>query len=172
MMFDGSCGFTATHGSSSLFTQLTSPGSRDPEMSHDANGLALDAWLTDVVAYGPAEATPTGRRITRAATAAASRMPFLIFPPSDQIPRRIFSAGFRSVKCARRSRRRRPTRSCSERPWPTGRRLRRYVVREAIWGQPARAPHAPQSLEQDLVPLLRAQPPAAGACLCKLLTLR
>src|SRR6267142_4578220 len=77
MMFDGSCGFTATHGSSSLFTQLTSPGNRNPEMSHDENGLALDAWLTDVVAYGPAEATATGKIINRAATA-ASGMPLLI----------------------------------------------------------------------------------------------
>src|SRR6266536_1087482 len=94
MMFDGSCGFTAIHGSSSLFTQLTSPGSRDPEMSHDANGLALDAWLTDVVAYGPAEATPTGRRINKAATAAASRMSFLIaFLPQIGFPEGSFRPG-------------------------------------------------------------------------------
>src|SRR6266516_2277594 len=100
MMFDGSCGFTAIHGSSSLFTQLTSPGSRDPEMSHDANGLALDAWLTDVVAYGPAEATPTGRRINRAATA-ASRMPFLIaFLPQIGSPKDHFD---RVPKCKART---------------------------------------------------------------------
>ena len=40
MMFEELVGFTATHGSSSLFTQLISPGSKYPEMSHEANGLA------------------------------------------------------------------------------------------------------------------------------------
>jgi hypothetical protein len=43
------------------------------ETSHDANGLVLDAWLTDLVVYGPAEATATGKRINSAATAAAVR---------------------------------------------------------------------------------------------------
>src|SRR5262249_44150221 len=84
MMFFGSRGFTATHGSSSLFTQLTSPGNRNAEMSHDANGLVLDAWLTDVVAYGPAEATDTGSRNTRAASAAAYGMPFLMLTSPDR----------------------------------------------------------------------------------------
>jgi len=49
------------------------------ETSHDANGLVLDAWLTEVVVYGPAEATATGKRIKSADTAAAVRgKPFLI----------------------------------------------------------------------------------------------
>jgi hypothetical protein len=55
-------------------------------MSQDAKGLSPfagglgipDAWCTTVVAYGPAEATVTGRRINRAATAAAAGKPFLI----------------------------------------------------------------------------------------------
>jgi hypothetical protein len=58
-------------------------------MSQDAKGLALDAWLTDVVAYGPAEATPTGRRINTAATSTASRMPLLIAFLPRSIPRAI-----------------------------------------------------------------------------------
>jgi hypothetical protein len=86
MMLEESVGFTATHGSSSLFTQLISPGNKNPEMSQDAKGLSPfagglgipDAWCTTVVAYGPAEATVTGRRINRAATAAAAGKPFLI----------------------------------------------------------------------------------------------
>jgi hypothetical protein len=73
------------------------------ETSHDANGLALDAWLTDVVAYGPAEATPTGRRINKAPTAAASRMPFPIAFLLRIGSARIVATGFRSVKCTRRS---------------------------------------------------------------------
>jgi hypothetical protein len=73
------------------------------ETSQDANGLVLDAWLTEVVAYGPAEATPTGRRITRAATAAANRMPFLIaFLPWIGSLERSFSTGSASVKWARK----------------------------------------------------------------------
>src|SRR5512133_888772 len=79
-----SVGFTATHGSSSLFSQLISPGSRNPEMSQEAKGLSPlagglgvpDAWCTTVVAYGPAEATAIGRRINRTATAAARGMTF------------------------------------------------------------------------------------------------
>jgi hypothetical protein len=79
MMFDGFFGLTATNGSSSLFTQLISPGNMYAETSHDANGLVLDAWLTVVVVYGPAEATATGKRINSAETAAAARgKPFLM----------------------------------------------------------------------------------------------
>src|SRR5690242_1063316 len=79
MMFNGFVGLTATNGSSSLFTQLTSPGNKNAETSHDPNGLVLDAWLTDVVVYGPADATATGRRINSAETAAAALgKPFLM----------------------------------------------------------------------------------------------
>src|SRR5437773_12030380 len=85
MMLEGSMGFTATHGSNSLFSQLISPGNRNPEMSQEAKGLfplagglgVPDAWLTTVVAYGPAEATAAGSRINRAAAAAAGK-PFLM----------------------------------------------------------------------------------------------
>jgi hypothetical protein len=49
------------------------------ETSHDANGLVLDPTLTDVVVYGAAEATATGKRINNPATAAAVRgKPFLM----------------------------------------------------------------------------------------------
>src|SRR6266478_4793279 len=86
MMLEGSVGFTATHGSSSLFSQLISPGNRNPEMSQEAKGLSPlagglgvpEAWCTIVVVYGPAEATAAGRRINRAATAAARGMTFLM----------------------------------------------------------------------------------------------
>src|SRR5215510_4397968 len=78
-------GFTATHGSTSLFTQLTSPGIRSPEMSHDANGLADDAWCTPVVVYTDAEAEASGRTTLSAdATTAGPRARFLI----EYLPRR------------------------------------------------------------------------------------
>ena len=85
MMFDGSCGLTATNGSSSLFTQLISPGNMNAETSQDANGLVLDAWLTEVVAYGPAEATATGRRIISAQTAAVARGKDFLMPHLHRI---------------------------------------------------------------------------------------
>src|SRR4030095_14362486 len=97
MMFEGSCGLTATNGSSSLFTQLISPGNMNAETSQDANGLVLDAWLTEVVVYGPAEATATGRRIISAQTAAAARGKDFLMPhlhriepksPAPILPRR------------------------------------------------------------------------------------
>jgi hypothetical protein len=55
-------------------------------MSQEAKGLSPlagglgvpDAWCTTVVAYGPAEATATGRRINRAVIAAARGMTFLM----------------------------------------------------------------------------------------------
>jgi hypothetical protein len=55
-------------------------------MSQEAKGLSPlagglgvpDAWCTTVVAYDPAELMATGRRINRAATAAAAGKPFLM----------------------------------------------------------------------------------------------
>jgi hypothetical protein len=67
------------------------------ETSQDANGLVLDAWLTEVVVYGPAEATATGRRIISAQTAAAARGKDFLMPhlhriepksPAPILPRR------------------------------------------------------------------------------------
>src|SRR6266508_2208314 len=87
MMLEESVGFTATHGSSSVFTKLVSPGIKNPEMSHEAKGLSPlagglgvpEAWCTDVLTYGPADAGASGRRIIRADTRAAARgMPFLM----------------------------------------------------------------------------------------------
>src|SRR6266511_470752 len=87
MMLEESVGFTATHGSSSVFTKLVSPGIKNPEMSHEAKGLSPlagglgvpDAWCTTVVTYGPAAAGASGIRIIRAETTAAARgMPFLM----------------------------------------------------------------------------------------------
>src|SRR6266566_1236935 len=126
MMFDGSWGFTATHGSSSLFAQLTSPGNRNPEMSHDENGLALDAWLTDVVAYDPAEAMATGKRINRVATAAASGMPLLIaFLLRSDSPGASSRPGSQVSTARGGSRAIAPDRKSQQmRPIPTGRRLR------------------------------------------------
>src|ERR1044072_8153861 len=85
MMFDGSCGLTATNGSRSLFPPLISPGNMNAEPSHDANGLVLDAWLTEVVVYGPAEATATGRRIISAQTAVAARGKDFLMPHLHRI---------------------------------------------------------------------------------------
>src|SRR5436309_4698747 len=93
MMFAEFVGFTATNGSSSVFTEFVSPGIRNPEMSHDAKGLSPlagglgvpDAWCTAVVAYGPAEAVASGRRITTKTTAAARTTPFhMRHLPSDR----------------------------------------------------------------------------------------
>src|SRR5215475_14287068 len=98
MMFDEFVGLTATNGSSSLFTQLISPGNMNAETSHAANGLVLDAWRTEVVVYGPAEATATGKKINSAVTAAAIRgKPFCIrhlhgswlAPPGPILLRRV-----------------------------------------------------------------------------------
>src|SRR5436190_5297717 len=122
MMFDRFCGLTATNGSSSLFTQLISPGNMSAETSHDANGLVLDAWLTEVVVYGPAEATPTGSRISRAATAAANRMPFLIASSLKWDPLDDPSDRVRKCQACTRSRTRRQPRPCSGGRWATGRR--------------------------------------------------
>jgi len=55
------------------------------ETSHVANGLVLDAWLTEVVVYGPAEATATGRRIISAQTAAAARGKDFLMPHLHRI---------------------------------------------------------------------------------------
>src|SRR5262245_45046565 len=85
MMFDESCGLTATKGSSSLFTQLISPGNMNAETSHEANGLELDAWLTEVVAYRPAEAAATGRKIISAQTPAAVRGKEFVMPHLHRI---------------------------------------------------------------------------------------
>jgi hypothetical protein len=57
------------------------------ETSHDANGLVLDAWLTAVVVYGPAEATATGNRIKSAAAATAVRGKPFLMPHLRQIAR-------------------------------------------------------------------------------------
>jgi hypothetical protein len=74
------------------------------EMSHDANGLVLEACLTEVVAYGPAEATATGKRINSAETAAAVRgKPFFMphLHPIATRPLRTSSCdGRRTVKRA------------------------------------------------------------------------
>src|SRR6266496_2560517 len=87
MMLEESVGFTATHGSSSVFTKLVSPGIKNPEMSHEAKGLSPlagglgvpDAWCTAVVSYGPADAAASGRRIiSNEATTATRGMRFLI----------------------------------------------------------------------------------------------
>jgi hypothetical protein len=86
MMFMEFVGFTATNGSSSVFTKFVSPGIKNPEMSHDAKGLSPlagglgvpEAWCTAVVAYGPAEAVASGRRSAIKTTAAARGMPFLM----------------------------------------------------------------------------------------------
>src|SRR4051812_27284769 len=85
MMFEESVGFTATHGSSSLFTQLISPGNKYPETSHEANGLlpfagglgVPDAWWTTAV-MGPAAAGASGMRTIKAEAAIAARMPFFM----------------------------------------------------------------------------------------------
>src|SRR5947207_13018980 len=93
MMLAGLVGFTATQGSSSVFTKFVSPGIKNPEMSHEAKGLSPlagglgvpDAWCTAVAAYGPADAPASGRRtispeatISAEATPAARGMPFLM----------------------------------------------------------------------------------------------
>src|SRR5438034_10891245 len=87
MMLEWFVGFTATHGSSSVFTKFVSPGIKNPEMSQEAKGLSPfagglgvpEAWCTAVATYGPADAAANGRTIIRAeATTAARGMPFLI----------------------------------------------------------------------------------------------
>src|SRR5438034_9218475 len=143
MMFDGSCGLTATNGSSSLFTQLTSPGNMNAETSHDANGLVLDAWLTDVVVYGPAEATATGKRINSADTAAAVRgKPFFMLHLH-----RIASRPLRASSCDGR---RTVKRAGQTSPDP-----------------PARAPLQPRRLAQSLdlvLPENTSTPATAPTC--------
>src|SRR5213083_3002366 len=87
MMLEWSVGFTATHGSSSVFTKFVSPGSKTPEMSQEAKGLfpfagglgVPEAWCTAVATYGPADAAANGRRTIMAKiTAAARGMPSLM----------------------------------------------------------------------------------------------
>src|SRR5919198_5063335 len=93
MMLAAFVGFTATHGSSSVFTKLVSPEIRNPEMSHEANGLfplagglgVPDACCTTVVTYGPADAAANGRRIISAETAAAVRGMRFLMEPSPRI---------------------------------------------------------------------------------------
>src|SRR4029450_11785406 len=93
MMLAGFVGFTAIHGSSSVFTKLISPGIRNPEMSQEANGLfpfagglgVPEACRTTVLTRGPADAAANGRRIASAEIATAIRGMRLPMAPSISI---------------------------------------------------------------------------------------
>src|SRR5919201_4478971 len=125
MTFMEFVGFTPTNGSSSVFRKFVSPGIKNGEMSQDAKGLfplagglgVPEAWCTAVVAYVPAEAAASGRRIITTTTAAARGIRFLMrHLPSDRTENGRPSSSHGLIDVNRSAARPQRCTACSRRP--------------------------------------------------------